>query len=454
MSGHCTNWYIKWRVGTGMQVKVSIIMPSLNVKNYIEETVRSAMNQTLREIEMICIDAGSEDGTWEILSHLAETDERIILCHSDVKSYGYQVNMGIKMAKGTYVAVLETDDYVDPEMYERLYHLAVQMDCDYVKSDCFAYWTQENGERFFFKKRTFFKEELYDKVMEPKRYSETATYDWYLWPGIYKKEFLNRNNIWLSETLGAAFQDIGFIFQTNAYAKRALYIKEAYYRYCMDREGASSNSGKGLQYAYQEFDRLCRMMESSGIIDREIASALYCRMAKSMICCYEGMNTGYSGLADSDRRKYYLWFQKKLKDAIAKDIVNTRNLRPEIWDKLEILLISEECYLKKIKDHEDYIRKKIGEAKEFLVVIFGCGYYGFSAYRWLKKQGYSIAAFMDNNKALWGTKVNGIMVEPPVRAKEMPDEVKYLIANEMYSGEIKEQLLALGISDNMIGNYV
>lgn len=173
-----------------------------------------------------------------------------------------------------------------------------------------------------------------------------------------------------------------------------------------------------------------------------------------MICCYEGMNTGYSGLADSDRRKYYLWFQKKLKDAIAKDIVNTRNLRPEIWDKLEILLISEECYLKKIKDHEDYIRKKIGEAKEFLVVIFGCGYYGFSAYRWLKKQGYSIAAFMDNNKALWGTKVNGIMVEPPVRAKEMPDEVKYLIANEMYSGEIKEQLLALGISDNMIGNYV
>ena len=84
MSGHCTNWYIKWRVGTGMQVKVSIIMPSLNVKNYIEETVRSAMNQTLREIEMICIDAGSEDGTWEILSHLAETDERIILCHSDV----------------------------------------------------------------------------------------------------------------------------------------------------------------------------------------------------------------------------------------------------------------------------------------------------------------------------------------------------------------------------------
>ena len=130
-------------------------MPSLNVRNYIEESVKSAMNQTLHEIEIICIDAGSNDGTWEILSQLAETDERIVLCHSDVKSYGHQVNMGIDMAKGEYIAILETDDYVEPEMYEKLYITAVTKDCEYVKGDCFAYWTQDNEERFFFMKRTF-----------------------------------------------------------------------------------------------------------------------------------------------------------------------------------------------------------------------------------------------------------------------------------------------------------
>lgn len=454
MYGGCTNWYTKWKVGIRMQVKVSIIMPSLNVVNYIEESVKSAMNQTLREIEIICIDAGSDDGTWERLSDLIKMDERIVLCHSDIKSYGYQVNMGIDMARGEYIAILETDDYADSKMYEQLYRAAVERDCDYVKSDCFAYWTQDNGERFFFKKRTFLKGELYDELIEPKKYFKVATDDWYLWSGIYKKEFLTKNRIKLSETPGAAFQDIGFIFQTNAYAKRAVYIREAYYRYCVDREGASSNSGRGLRYSYQEFDRLCRMMESVNETDHEILSALYCRMAKSIICCYDEMDAGYREIADLDRIKYYTWFQKKLTDAIERDIISDKIVRPEIWDKLEILLISEKCYIDKLKSHEENIKRKIGDSQEYPVIIFGCGYYGFSAYKWLKRQGYRLVAFMDNNRALWGTKINNITIEPPIQAKDKEDNTKYLIANEMHSGAIREQLLTMGIADKDIGIYV
>ena len=88
-----------------MAVKVSIILPSLNVRNYIKEAVRSAMEQTLKEIEILCIDADSDDGTWEILSGLTAADERIHLCRSDVRSYGYQVNMGIDMAQGEYIEI-------------------------------------------------------------------------------------------------------------------------------------------------------------------------------------------------------------------------------------------------------------------------------------------------------------------------------------------------------------
>lgn len=130
-------------------------MPSLNVVNYIEEAIESVRTQTLQEIEIICIDAGSNDGTWEILTKLAAIDERIVLRHSNRKSYGYQVNLGIDMAKGEYIAVLETDDYVDSSMYEELYEKAVLHNCDYVKSDYYAYWTQDNGKRFFVKKKFF-----------------------------------------------------------------------------------------------------------------------------------------------------------------------------------------------------------------------------------------------------------------------------------------------------------
>ena len=138
-----------------MGAKVSVIMPSLNVADYIEEAVQSVINQTLKDIEIICIDAGSNDGTWEILTRLAAADGRIILRHSDRKSYGFQVNLGIAMASGEYIAVVETDDYVDSKMYERLYQEAVAHDCDYVKSDYFAYWTQADRKRVFVRKNIF-----------------------------------------------------------------------------------------------------------------------------------------------------------------------------------------------------------------------------------------------------------------------------------------------------------
>ncbi len=88
-----------------MNPKVTVIMPSLNVVNYIEECLQSVINQTMEALEILCIDAGSTDGTLEILEKYAESDSRIKLLHSEKRSYGYQVNMGIKLAKGKYVAI-------------------------------------------------------------------------------------------------------------------------------------------------------------------------------------------------------------------------------------------------------------------------------------------------------------------------------------------------------------
>lgn len=89
-----------------MEIKVSVIRPSLNVADYIEKEVRSAMNQALKEIEIICIVVDSDDGTCEILLRLAKTEERIILCHSDKRSHGYQVNMGLR--KRIFAFILES----------------------------------------------------------------------------------------------------------------------------------------------------------------------------------------------------------------------------------------------------------------------------------------------------------------------------------------------------------
>ena len=86
--------------------KVTVIMPSLNVRKYISTCIESVLAQTLQDIEILAVDAGSDDGTLEILQDYARRDERIRLIHSDKRSYGYQINLGISLAQGDYIGIV------------------------------------------------------------------------------------------------------------------------------------------------------------------------------------------------------------------------------------------------------------------------------------------------------------------------------------------------------------
>ena len=100
---------------------------------YIRECIQSVGKQTLREIEILVVDAGSTDGTREILEEFACNDARIRIISSDKKSYGYQVNIGISLARGEYIGIVDTDDFIVPEMYEKLYDRAKKYDLQYCK---------------------------------------------------------------------------------------------------------------------------------------------------------------------------------------------------------------------------------------------------------------------------------------------------------------------------------
>lgn len=427
------------------EIAVTVIMPSLNVATYIEESVKSVLSQTLNNIEILCIDAGSNDGTLDILQRLVENDERIRLINSDRKSYGYQVNIGIQQAQGKYLAIVETDDYIDEGMYERLYNVAENESAEIVKSDYYAYRTQQDGTRFFVKRMLHLDSELYNRVFNPIEEGNVACDDWFLWNGIYKTDFIRANDITLSETAGAAFQDIGFLYKTNAVATRVVYLRDAFYRYCVDREGSSSNSGKGLLYSCQEFEQLLLEIESITLSQKQ---ACYTRMAKSFYCCMMGIRN-YSIFDNSEYMEKYNWFQQNLIEAIKNGLVMKSSFTDGMWDELQNLMLSFESYKANRECSRERLKNNLLGKR---IIIFGCGNYGMEAFDTLKENQLEVECFMDNNSALWGTWVNGKEIRNPEDVKKL-NERYYLIANENYWKEIREQLLKLGCDEDRILIY-
>lgn len=421
------------------EIKLSVIMPSLNVCKYISESLDSVCSQTLQEIEILCIDAGSTDGTYEILKEKAAQDGRIMLIQSKRKSYGQQVNLGLRKALGKYVAILETDDYVRPTMYEELYEKAERFDCDYVKCDYDSYWTQRDGNRFFVRNRIA-KDTFYNKIFTPRKEIDYLDGDWFLWNGVYKRVFLVRNRIFFSETSGAAFQDIGFLHQVSAKAERCLYHPNALYCYCTDREGASSNMGKDLQFIWQEYSRLYGQMMQRDDAPEEEWRLLYKRMGKSLVLAYR---SGFWEMDEAERNRYYQWFRKQLLEAESSGRFRIDDLPQSHRESYRKLLDSQDTWL------QDRIKKRmellqfVGEQGQYPLVIFGCGSFGHGAHRSLRKNGYELTAFSDNNEKLWGTRIDETPVFAPQALAELSEDTRFVIANAAHAGKIHEQIVRI-----------
>lgn len=226
---------------------VSILMPSLNVGKYMRQCLESVMNQTFKNLEIICVDAGSTDGTLEIIEECAKKDSRIKVINSDIKSYGYQMNLGLAAASGDYIGIVETDDFCEPDMFASLYSAAVVSGVDVVKGNYFRY--SEEGETFF----ENFGGIPYGTVISPKEYQDLIHAVPSIWTGLYKRKFLQENDLLFNETPGASYQDTGFIVKVWTCAQTAYIVKKPFYHYRTDNENSSVKSSAKVFCLQDEF---------------------------------------------------------------------------------------------------------------------------------------------------------------------------------------------------------
>ena len=129
-----------------MKDLISIIVPVYNIERYIEQCVSSICNQTYSNIEIILVDDGSTDESGNICDRLAERDQRVYVIHKKHGGNATARRDGVNNAKGKYIGFVDGDDWIEPDMYENLYHFAIENDAQMVTSAGYREYLSGRGK--------------------------------------------------------------------------------------------------------------------------------------------------------------------------------------------------------------------------------------------------------------------------------------------------------------------
>lgn len=228
---------------------VSVVVPIYKVERYLRQCVDSILNQTLQNLEVILVDDGSPDGCPDIVDEYAEKDPRVVAVHQPNGGYGKAVNHGITLARGKYIGIIESDDWIEPTMYENLYTCAKKYDVDLVKS---LFWfydsTKEEGKRDTLYHREGLIESLPNIPFNPIDYPIIFECQVSLWANLYRADFLKQ--IKLEETPSASYQDFPFMMEVYARVKNMYFISTPYVHYrmeCGQGSSCTTNDARLLQ---------------------------------------------------------------------------------------------------------------------------------------------------------------------------------------------------------------
>ena len=221
-----------------MKPKISILIPCYNVEKYVRQCLDSVIHQTLKNIEIICINDGSKDGTLSTLKEYAQKDKRIQIIDKANSGYGNSMNQGLKKATGDYIGIVESDDFADLNMFEKLYKIAIKKNVDVVKSNFWEYFSKNNVNI----KSSIIPQQDAHKVLCPRKHQGIFFSQPCIWSAIYKRDFLIKNHINFLETPGASYQDTAFNFKVWLMSEKVYFLNDAFLHYRRDNENSSVNS--------------------------------------------------------------------------------------------------------------------------------------------------------------------------------------------------------------------
>ncbi|WP_077597885.1 glycosyltransferase [Olsenella urininfantis] len=247
---------------------LSVLVPICNVERYLRQCLLSLKSQSFQDFEAILLNDGSTDSSGAIAHELAEGDSRLHVVDKPNSGYGSTLNLGLSLARGRYVGFLESDDIMCEGALESLMSAAVENDCDLVRGGFSLYWS--SGPRDLMQHP--FAPDLIGRVLDPRVEPRLYLCRPAIWSGVFRRSFLEENDILFLETPGASYQDTSFAFKTYAAARRAFFLDLPVIRYRQDNEGSSVRSQGKVYMVKGEFDEIDRWLGARA--EREHASDL------------------------------------------------------------------------------------------------------------------------------------------------------------------------------------
>lgn len=430
-------------------IKISVIVTIHNSEKYLEQCLDSVCQQSLKEIEILCIDGGSTDTSPEILRIYQERDSRIKIINDSNTSYGHKINVGVQYALGEYIGILETDDCMMKFMLERLYCLVKKYNLDYADSDYNTFFEEDN-RIFCYGVKKYGTGDCYDCLLDSKMNIDTLKIGGTgaIWTGIYRKQFLLDKCICMFESPGAAYQDTSFRYLVTMLADSCYHLSERLYQYRSDNTGSSIKDSRKIYTIAEEYEYLKKQLNRRKIQTEGIWRAYYQWK-------YEGYYWNAFRLAGDARNIFLEKYRQELTKDIQKGYLK-RNCMSEIEFRNTFLLIEDsrkfmECVEKNAAEGNlsfiflSEIVRKIGVRK---IVVFGSGIHGRKFLELYQNYPDQILCFCDNSATLHNTEVSGYKVLSVEEAVQNYPEAFFVIANVKHRKQMKEQLLELNISSD------
>lgn len=280
-------------------IKVSVICSVYNNEPYIRQCIDSILNQTLSDMEIILIDNGCTDSCSKIIDEYAQKDKRITAFHNPYGStFGKALNQGISMAKGEYIGIIESDDFISSTMYEKLYNRISKFNADVCIG---GFWLHTEGKDCADNphNRQIFANTNDKRLFSIFDYPFLLTVHQSIWAKLYKASFLKK--IRFDEEY-SQYIDSKFIIDLLFQTKRLIGLKEPVYYYRCDNPNASNSDmqhGKNLMLILDAWTKAKDALKKYGHLD-EFKNEFY----------YQASKAGYRFFVNIDKRYKKEFFYK------------------------------------------------------------------------------------------------------------------------------------------------